>query len=141
MSQANLKLVESLYQAFGRGDIPGVLATMSPDFRWVPAEHSPYDRGMPYVGTDEVAQHVFMRIGVDWDDFVVLPDRFLDAGDTIIMEGRYGGTYKSTGRKTNAQVIHIWVVRDGKLSEFRQYTDTAELREVSGRSNQQAASE
>jgi len=140
MSQENLTLVESVYDAFGRGDIPAVLAAMSPDFRWVPAEHSPYDRGMPYIGPNEVLQHVFLRLGADWDNFAVLSDRLIDAGDTIVMEGRYSGTYKTTGRKTNAQVVHIWVVREGKLSEFRQYTDTAELGDVLGRRYQSVAS-
>src|SRR5687768_5131985 len=124
MSLDNLTLVQSVYDAFGRGDIPSVLAAMAPDLRWVAAEHSPYDRGTPYVGPDEVLQHVFMPIGANWDRFAILPERFLDAGHTIVMEGRYGGTYKATGRQTNAQVVHIWVVRDGKLIEFRQYTDT-----------------
>jgi uncharacterized protein len=140
MSLDNLTLVQSVYDAFGRGDIPSVLAAMAPDLRWIAAEHSPYDRGKPYVGPDEVLQHVFMPIGANWEAFAIVPERFLDAGDTIVMEGRYGGTYKSTGRKTNAQVVHVWVVRDGKLIEFRQYTDTAELRDVLGRNNESTAS-
>jgi ketosteroid isomerase-like protein len=131
MSQENLTLVKSVYDAFGQGDISSIIAAMAADFRWVPAEHSPLDRGNPYIGPDEVLEQVFMRIGAEWEDFVVLPDHFFDAGDTIIMEGRYGGTYKATGRKTNAQVVHLWAVRDGKLAEFRQYTDTAELHDVS----------
>jgi uncharacterized protein len=130
MSSQNLTLVQSVYDAFGRGDMPAVLAAMAPDLRWIAAEHSPYHRGTPYVGPDEVLQHVFMPIGSNWENFLILPERFLDAGNTIVMEGRYCGTYKPTGRGTTAQVVHIWVVRDGKLIEFRQYTDTAELRDV-----------
>lgn len=140
MSKDNLALVQSVYEAFGRGDIPAVLGTMSSDFRWIAAENSPYDRGTPYVGPQEVLENIFMRIGGNWDGFKVLVDRYLDAGDTIIMEGRYGGTYKDTGKDTNAQVVHIWVARDGKLVEFRQYCDTAELRDVTGRSAQASAS-
>lgn len=73
-----------------------------------------------------------MRIGAEWDQFEVVPTRFLDAGDTIIMEGRYRGSYRTTGRSTNSQVVHLWLIREDKLIEFRQYTDTAELREVVG---------
>jgi ketosteroid isomerase-like protein len=87
-----------------------------------------------------VLENIFMKIGSDWEGFTVDVDRFLDAGETVIMEGRYGGMYKATGRKTHAQVVHIWVARDGKLVEFRQYCDTAELRDVSGRSTPASAS-
>jgi uncharacterized protein len=48
------------------------------------------------------------------------------------MQGRYGGTYKATGRSTNAQVVHVWTIRSGKLASFKQYVDTAEMRAVVG---------
>jgi ketosteroid isomerase-like protein len=136
MSADNVNLVQSVYDAFGRADVPAVLAAFSPNIRWVPAEHSPADRGEPYVGPQEVVQHVFMRIANDWDSFVIVPTRLFDAGDTVIMEGRYGGIYKATGKVTKAQVVHIWQIQDGKLIEFRQYTDTAELRDVLGGATQ-----
>lgn len=115
--------------------MPFVLAAMSSDLRWIPAEHSPYDRATPYIGPQEVLENVFLRIASEWDGFQVLPDRFLTAGDTIMMEGRYRGKHKLTGRDMNAQVVHIWVVRNGKLTEFRQYTDTAHIRDVADTAN------
>jgi ketosteroid isomerase-like protein len=106
---------------------------MAPDLRWVAAENSPYYCGAPYIGPQQVLENVFQKIASEWDRFQVVSDRFLDAGDSIIMEGRYRGTYKATGREANSQVVHIWVIRDGLLSEFRQYADTAQLRDVSAR--------
>ena len=140
MSSENLTLVKSLYDAFGRGDVEAVLGMMAADLRWIAAEHSPYDRGTPYVGPQEVMQHIFARVATEWDGFAVVPTRFLDAGDTIIMEGRYAGVYKSTGRRTNAQVVHLWVVRDGKAVEFRQYADTAEFLHLTGKAEVASAS-
>jgi hypothetical protein len=139
MANSNMTLVQGVYEAFAGGDMASVLAPMAQAIRWVAAENSPLDRGTPYVGPQEVLEHVFMRIAADWDRFEVFPDKFLDAGDTIVMEGRYSGTYKATGRKTNAQVVHVWAVRDGKLVEFRQYADTAELRWVTGESGLRTA--
>jgi hypothetical protein len=34
MSQENVGLVKSLYEAFGRGDVPTVLAAMDPKIEW-----------------------------------------------------------------------------------------------------------
>jgi len=37
-SMDNVSLLKNLYDAFGRGDIPTVLGTMSPDIHWYEAE-------------------------------------------------------------------------------------------------------
>ena len=60
------------------------------------------------------------------------PKQFHDAGDTVVVEGRYTGTYKATGKSLDAQVTHIWSLRDGKVTSFQQYVDTAQLQEVMG---------
>jgi ketosteroid isomerase-like protein len=35
MSQQNIDIVKTAYEAFGRGDIPGVVATFDPNIEWV----------------------------------------------------------------------------------------------------------
>jgi ketosteroid isomerase-like protein len=40
------------------------------------------------------------------------------------------GTFKATGKSMDAQVCHVWDVKDGKLTRFQQYVDTAKLRDV-----------
>jgi len=34
MSQANVSLIQSLYAAFGRGEISTIIAAMTPDIEW-----------------------------------------------------------------------------------------------------------
>ena len=60
------------------------------------------------------------------------PESFHDAGDVVIIQGRYGGTRKATGGSTNAHVVHVWTVRGRKLANFQQYVDTAETRSLAG---------
>lgn len=62
--------------------------------------------------------------------FTVHPGAFYDAGDSVIVEGRYSGTYKATGKSKDAQVCHVWDVKDGKVTRFQQYADTAKLQDV-----------
>jgi ketosteroid isomerase-like protein len=130
---SNVQLVKSLYEAFGRGDIAAVLAGMDPAIEWHQAESNPYmPSGDAWVGPDAVLQNLFMRIGADWDGFKVHPRTFHDAGDTVIVEGRYTGTWKSTGKSADTQMCHIWRLRDGKVTSFQQYVDTARLHDVMG---------
>jgi ketosteroid isomerase-like protein len=75
---------------------------------------------------------VFARLGTDWDGFAAIPAEYLDAGDTVVVLGRYHGTYKATGRALDAQLVHVWRVADGKAVAFQQYTDTLQAAEVTG---------
>ncbi len=127
----NVNVLKNLYDAFGRGDIPAVLAAMSPDIHWHEAEGNPYmPSGEAWVGPDAVLNNLFMKIGEEWDGFSVHTESFYDAGDSVIVEARYGGTYKATGKSTDAQVCHVWDVKDGKVTRFQQYVDTAQLQDV-----------
>ena len=129
----NVRLLKSLYDAFGHGDVPTVLGSMSPDIRWHQAEGNPYMlSGDAFVGPDAVLNNVFMKLGTEWDGFTVRPKSFHGAGDSVIVEARYGGTYKATGKSMDAQVCHVWDVKDGKVTRFQQYMDTAKLQDAMG---------
>jgi len=52
------------------------------------------------------------------------PQQYFDAGDSIIVTGRYSGAYKATGKKIDAQFAHFWTLAGGKVTRFQQYTDT-----------------
>ena len=129
----NVSFLKGLYDAFGRGDIPSVLGAMSPDINWREAESNPYmPSGEAWVGPEAVLNDLFMKLGGEWDGFAVHPASFHDAGSHVIVEGRYSGTYKATGKRLNAQLCHVWEVKDGKVTRFQQYVDTAQLQDVMG---------
>ena len=129
---ANLDLIRGLYEAFARGDIPGVLERMAPDIEWNEAENFPYADGNPYRGPDAILGGVFARLGGEWDGFAAVPEEYLDAGDTIVVLGRYRGTFKATGETLDAQLAHVWRIRGGKAAAFQQYTDTLQAARVTG---------
>ena len=128
---SNVAMLKSLYDAFARGEMPTVLGAMSPDIRWYQAENNPYNpSGEAWVGHEAIVSHLFMRLGSEWDGFSVHPGAFHDAGDTVVVEGRYTGVYKSTGKRMDAQVCHVWDVKNGKIVRFQQYADTKQLNAV-----------
>ncbi len=132
MSKQNVDLIRSIYDAFARGDVAGVLGRMSPDIVWNEAENYPYADGNPYVGPEAVANGVFARCVGDWDGFAVAVEEILDAGDTVVALCRYRGTFKRTGKVQNAQVVHLWRVSNGRVVRFQQYADTLQVARVSG---------
>ena len=130
MSQENVELVRAVYAAFAAGDVPAVLGAMSPEIVWHEAENFPYADRNPYLGPEAVLTGVFGRIATDWDGFAAVPKEMLDAGDTVIVLGRYKGTYRETGRTLDAQLAHVWRVADGRIVGFQQYTDTLQADRV-----------
>jgi uncharacterized protein len=127
LSQANVEIVRSLYGAFARGDVPAVLAGLDAKVEWREADNFIYADGNPYIGHDAVLQGVFMRVGMEWDGFAATSERLLDAGDTVVSLGRYTGKYKATGKRIDAQFVHVFSVENGKVVRFQQYTDTLQV--------------
>jgi uncharacterized protein len=127
----NVGLLHDVYGAFARGEMATVLGAFDPQIEWRQAEGNPYEPGgKAWIGPEAVEQKLFMRIGTEWDGFSVEPRIFHDAGPTVVVEGRYAGRYKSTGKALDAQFCHVWRIRDGKVTGFQQFVDTAQLQEV-----------
>jgi len=117
-----------MYAAFGRGDIPAVLAAFHPAIQWRQAEGNPYQPdGAAWVGPQAVLEKLFMRIGAEWDGFAVHVGTLHDAGEHVVTQGRYTGFYKPSGKHIDAQMCHVLRFQDGKLVSFQQYVDTGQL--------------
>lgn len=52
---------------------------------------------------------------------------FVAQDDTVAALGHYGWHVKSTGREWESDFVHLLTVRDGKVTRFQEYTDTAAL--------------
>jgi hypothetical protein len=129
-SSSNIQLVQDTYAAFGRGDIDLVTAAMHPDIEWHEAEHSPWHTPGGHHGPSDVLTNVFARIPDHFHSFEVHPTAFHEAGETVIVEGRYRASASGVADPLDAQVCHVWTIRDGKLARFQQYTDTWQFAQV-----------
>jgi ketosteroid isomerase-like protein len=130
----NVAFMKGLYDAFAVGDVPKVLGSMSEDIEWWEAEGNPWYPGRAFIGPQQVIDGVLARIGTEMEGFEVVPDRFLSDGDQVVMVGRYRGKGIATGNLLDAQALHIWTLRDGKVVRFQQFVDTRQLADVLGAS-------
>jgi ketosteroid isomerase-like protein len=118
----NREVLQSMYDAFARGDVPFVLERFDPEVEWTEPDGLPY--GGTYRGPEEVLNGVFMRLGTEWDGFQVAPDELVGDGGSIVVLGHLSGTYKATGKSFRAPFAHAWKFREGKVVRFAQYTNT-----------------
>lgn len=126
------EIVKAIYDAFTKGDVPAVLGSFDPNIQWREAENFLSADRNPYVGPQAVAGGVFLRIVADVENFSVLPQHFVEGGDIVVVEGRYRGKMKATGKPVDAQFAHVWQLRDGKVVRFQQYTDTRQWAQAAG---------
>jgi uncharacterized protein len=121
---SNVEIVRRSYEAFSRHDMEGVLGDMHPEIVWHQAQGLPH--GGIYRGLAEVKKNIFDPLDEEWwDGFTADPDEFLEAGDQVVVVGRYRATAKATGKQLDVPFVHIWTLDDDKAIRFRQYLDTA----------------
>jgi ketosteroid isomerase-like protein len=128
MSQENIALARSLYEAFNRGDADTVLGAFDENIEWYEAEGMPY--GGLHRGPQAVAENVFGPVTNDFEGFSVTPDEAYADGDEVLMVVTYRGTAKESGKTLDNPAVHAWTVRDGKIARFRQFMDTVKYNEV-----------
>ncbi len=123
--KGNVAVVDGLYQAFVKGDVPAVLAVMDAGIVWNEAEGFPYADQNPYIGPDAVLNGVFARIGAEWEYFNLTDIQLHDmSGNMVLATLRYKAKHKTTGKVIDSQTAHLWTLRDGKIVAFQQFTDT-----------------
>lgn len=120
--QDNVNLIQKIYAAFGAADLQTILNNVNQDAEWV--NHGPAT--IPYGGnfTGRVAAF-FQAIGESTTGGKVNAERFIAHGDTVVAIGRYTATVKSTGSKIDTPLAHIFSVRDGKVSSWVGFSDSA----------------
>ena len=128
MSDDRMSAVQSVYEAFGRGDVER-LTELLRDIEWHEAEGMPY--GGTYRGAQAIFENVFGPIGSDVQGFSARPDELIPAGDDRVLAlGRYRGT--GSAGELDAGYAHLWTVNGGRLVKFVQYADTHKFRAAVG---------
>lgn len=129
-SKKNTSIVDGLYKAFAVGDIPTVLGGLDSNVVWNEAEGNFYADGNPYIGPDAVLNGVFARIGEDHEYFNLKDIELHEMSNgKVLATLRYDGKFKN-GKAYDAQVAHLWFLKDGKVVSFQQYVDTKKLHEA-----------
>jgi uncharacterized protein len=121
---SNREIVARSYDAFERGDLDAVVGDMDDEIVWEQAQGLPH--GGVYHGLAEVRRAIFEPLHDEWwDEFHAVPGDVVDAGDTVVVLGRYTGIAKGTAKRLDVPYVHVWTLRDGKAVRFRQFLDTA----------------
>lgn len=127
MANQNTAIIDGLYKAFSAGDVPAVLGAMDAKIVWYEAEGNPYADKNPYIGPDAILNGVFGRVLADHEYFTLEDIELHEmSNNKVLATLRYDAKHKN-GNAYNAQVAHLWTLKDGKITAFQQYVDTKKL--------------
>ena len=122
------RIVEELYAAFGAKDEVRLRELLDPEVEWIQCAGFP--GGGRRQGVEEVLEKVFGALHSEWRNWRVEVDEYLDAGSSVVVLGRYAGTHRRAGRSMEAVFAHVYDVEKGRITRFRQFTDTVPLVEA-----------
>jgi ketosteroid isomerase-like protein len=121
--EENIDVVKGIYAGMAQGDLEMILKPLASDVSWTGAEGFPYNG--TFHGTEEIVSGVIAKLATEWDGYSATPKEFIGNDEKVVAIGDYSGTYKATGRSFRAPFVHVWTLKDRKVTHFVQHTDTA----------------
>ncbi|MFM0395568.1 nuclear transport factor 2 family protein [Paraburkholderia phytofirmans] len=129
--EENIQIVKDFFAAIGSGDKQGLLALVAEDIEWIiPGEDWPLagtHRG--HAGLARVLQKASDEVEMTYPE----PPEFVAQGERVMVVGVATGKIKATNRTFRDDWVFAITVRNGKLTNIREYIDTQALARASGR--------
>jgi ketosteroid isomerase-like protein len=126
MSSENVEIVQRLYEAFARRDVPEILSRLAPEVEISQSTDLPW--GGVYQGADQFG--LFFRNLTQHIHSTLVFERYLDSGDHVVAIGRTQGTVAATGHPFDVPIMHLWRLREGKVLSFQPYIDNPAMQAV-----------
>lgn len=125
----NVRTVKAFFAAMGGGDKQALLALSAEDIEWIiPGE------GWPLAGTHRGhagLANLLQTASTELETSFPVPPEYVAQGDRVLVVGSAEGTIKATGKVWVDNWVFAITVRDGKLTNIREYIDTQALARAS----------
>lgn len=122
--QQNTALIQSVYDAFKKGDILFILNSLTDDVEWTLEGPSIIPFAGNRKGVSEVKQF-FEALATTQTNQKLTMEPLMAQGDQVAGLGRYAATVTATGKSFDSALAHFFTVRGGKISRFVDVGDTA----------------
>ena len=119
----NVELVQRIYAAFARRDIPAIVELLSPDVEW----GEPSNPFNPAGGTrrGHAGFLEWIEIGRRSEEILVLePRKILVDEDSVAVVGFMRCRAISTGKEYESDFVHVVTLEAGKVTRFLEFFDT-----------------
>ena len=128
-TQENVQIVKNFLAALGRRDKQGLLALSAEDIEWIiPGEDwalAGTHRG--HAGLADLLQKASTTVETSFPE----PPELIAQGDRVLVVGFATGKIKATNKPFKDDWVFDITVRNGKLTNIREYIDTQALARAS----------
>jgi ketosteroid isomerase-like protein len=128
-TQENVQIVKDFFAALGRRDKQGLLALSAEDIEWiVPGDGWPLaGTHSGHAGLESLLQKANETVETSYPE----PPEFVAQGDRVMVVGFARGRIKATNRTFEDHWVFAITVRNGKVTNIREYIDTQALARAS----------
>jgi ketosteroid isomerase-like protein len=131
MSTENVEAVLRIYAALNRGDLEEAGKTFHPDVEMQVPPMLP-DPG-PFHGREEAGRFFAMWLDI-FDDFEVVIEETIDAGDQVLAMALARGRGKDSGIVVETPSFgHVWTLKNGEVTRIQMYPSRAVALEAIGK--------
>ena len=125
-------VIHDVYAAFGRGDVPGLLALLADDVDWSDRADTPGADLVPMFrnlrSPAAVGEQYFGGFASTCELHEFEPRIFAAEGPDVFVLLHIAYTVTATGRRFDSDEIHHFTVNaDGKVTRYRPHLDSAAL--------------
>lgn len=120
--EENKKLIEDLYKYFAEGNGEMIASLFYPKIEWKQMEGFP--NSGTYLGKKAVFENVFVQFPKYWKGWGAVPQEFIVVDNRVFVLGYYKGKSRATEKYMEAPIVHLYTIKEGLITHFRQYTDT-----------------
>jgi ketosteroid isomerase-like protein len=118
-------IVRQVYAAFGRGDLPGIMALFAEDGTVYQSPELPW--GGTHTGHAGLGRFLG-TLTTHLDSHPETERLIADGAGRVVQVGRTRGVVRATGAAFDVPEVHVWTVADGLVRRFEAYLDTAAMR-------------
>ena len=123
--EENVQVVKNFFAAMGGGDRQSLLALVAEDVEWIiPGTDWPLAglyRG--HAGLEQLLQKASDTVETSFPR----PPEFVSQGDRVLVVGFATGKVKATNKTFDDDWVFAITVRNGKVTNIREYVDTQAL--------------
>ena len=123
-SNDNVKTIQSLYEAFGRGDVSAILDALTDDVDWA-SEAATTE--VPWWGVrqgKDAAASFFAELADAAEVLEFTPLTMVGEGDDVLTVVHYRAKNKASGKAVDMEIHHHFHFRGDKISRYRGSEDT-----------------
>jgi uncharacterized protein len=130
MSEENVEIVRAIYAAFDEVDFVAALDKIDAEVVWDLTNHS-WPGADQYFGNEGIVEVLSEFVG-SFEDYKVTPERFIDAGDAVVVIQHEVAIHKGSGSGIDRRQASVYTMRNGKAIRIDHYLDIPKALEAAG---------